>query len=162
MATSAGGADFHWLVWPGVQGCMSRKGRAYTPTPKRNQVELIWVSSITPIGMPIAVPSVSGQMSCQLQLRTQLGDAVTLREQPVAGNQSGGLNRCDDVQPYAGYDQAHRKSGKPADEAAKKCCKNKGRSKRFPSMLLAPQESEQRLHGVTHFTGRLRCPRSAS
>src|SRR4030095_14905903 len=34
------------------------------------------------------------------------------------------------------------------------------RSKRLPSMLLAPKESEQRLHGVTHFTGRLRRPRA--
>src|SRR5262245_43668812 len=33
------------------------------------------------------------------------------------------------------------------------------RSKWCTSMVLGPQESEQRLHGVTHWTGRLRGPR---
>src|SRR5438552_2839238 len=50
---------------------------------------------------------------------------------------------------------------KPLTKPPKNVARTKGRM-RCPSMVPAPKESEQRLHGVTHLTGRLRGPRPAT
>src|SRR5215468_2738098 len=50
---------------------------------------------------------------------------------------------------------------KPLTKPPKNVATTKGRI-RCPSMVLAPQESEQRLHGGTHLTGRLRRPRQGT
>src|ERR1700744_4163301 len=61
----------------------------------------------------------------QVEGMAQLEYAIALREQAVAGDQSGGLHRRDDVQPYAGYDEAHGEAGKTTDETAGKGGKSK-------------------------------------
>src|SRR5215210_298393 len=53
----------------------------------------------------------------------QLPHAVTLREQAIADDQGCGLDRRDDVQPYAGHYEPHGETGKTGRQPAQECCK---------------------------------------
>src|SRR5215211_1616285 len=55
----------------------------------------------------------------------QLPDAIALRPEAVTDDQRSRLDRCDDVQPYAGYDKAHGKTGQTGCKTTHERCQQK-------------------------------------
>src|SRR5260221_9914860 len=92
-----------------------------------------------------------------VQCLAQFQDAVTLREQTVAGDQCRGLYRCNDVQPYTRYDETHCEPGKAADETASKG--RKGKKSENPSIHKSLPQSEVTSTWMDiHLVGRLWIP----
>jgi hypothetical protein len=58
----------------------------------------------------------------KLSAWAQLPDAVALHHQTVADDQGYGLDRREDVQPYARHHKAHGEAGQTGDYAADECC----------------------------------------
>ena len=67
----------------------------------------------------------------------QLRDAIALREETISGDQGRDLNRREEVQPDAGYDDTHRKAGEAANKATEKRGQNE-ECKKVTIHVLAP------------------------
>src|SRR6202011_2268561 len=83
-----------------------------------------------------------------------------LHDKAGGEDQGGRRDGGEDVQPQRRDDQAEGEAGDAGDQRAGKGGEEKNTDVEKRSVHVpAPKQSEQRLHGIAHLTGRLRGPR---